>query len=303
MHVLSGKRAHEIDAMLKFCCPCPNAVTQCRGHPCVSHGVLDQDWRSVNNTKGTDKNGKIHCDKAGWTDINFPGWFRFKGNAGNRMLDKCPEPFTCGTNAPMWLNGKHPAIGDGVVSRKTCVSHHNGCCSLSFPVLVKMCSAGFYVYLLQNAPRCFMAYCGEYHDLCFDENGGCSHYCYIDKTTLKPACSCPSGFPLGKDRRTCEYRDLCLDNNGRCSDNCSMDNSTFKAVCSCPKGFRLGKDQRTCEFHNLCLENNGGCSDNCSMDNSTFTVVCSCPKGFVVGSNKLACNNSCFKSFLRFHFS
>ncbi|XP_013419861.1 oncoprotein-induced transcript 3 protein [Lingula anatina] len=268
------------------------SISQRDVDPCVTHGVLDQEWRSENNAKSTDKNGTTHCDQADRSDINFPGWFRFKGNAGNRMPEKCPaSEDKCGTSAPMWLNGKHPAIGDGVVSRQACAYYSGGCCHWSSTVKVKMCPTGFYVYYLPNTPVCSLAYCGEYHDLCLDNNGGCSHYCSMDNSTFSAVCSCPKGFRLGKDQRTCEYHDLCLENNGGCSDNCSMDNSTFTVVCSCPGGFLLGSNNHTC-VKDECTVDNGGCSHICVHREYNDHRHCQCPvKGLVLEQDGRTCQS------------
>ena len=40
--------------------------------------------------------------------MNPPTWFRFTGKGGNRMLDRCPAKYSCGTETPIWTDGKMP---------------------------------------------------------------------------------------------------------------------------------------------------------------------------------------------------
>lgn len=70
------------------------------------------------------------------------------------------DPYHCGTHAPIWMNGTHPTVADGIVNRKACVNFmrkRNGC-FIAIPIRVKSCS-GFYVYYLRPARGCSMAYC------------------------------------------------------------------------------------------------------------------------------------------------
>ena len=54
-------------------------------------------------------------------DDLVPGWYRFQGAAGDRMADKCVPANLCGTRYPGWLNGTHPTVSEGVVTRRVCV--------------------------------------------------------------------------------------------------------------------------------------------------------------------------------------
>lgn len=35
-------------------------------------------------------------------------WYRFEHDAGNRLVERPVEPWHCGTEAPIWMNGTHP---------------------------------------------------------------------------------------------------------------------------------------------------------------------------------------------------
>ena len=89
------------------------------------------------------------------------GWYRFQGAAGDRMPDKCVVNYRCGTNYPVWLNGAHPTVAEGVVTRTVCYSDYSGCCWKSNIIKVKNCSS-YYVYELQRTRySLFSRYCGN----------------------------------------------------------------------------------------------------------------------------------------------
>ena len=87
------------------------------------------------------------------------GWYRFQGAAGDRMPDKCVLMYRCGTEYPGWLSGTHPAITEGVVTRKVCYSRESDCCGYSNIIKVKNCSS-YYVYELQKRFK-YYRYCGN----------------------------------------------------------------------------------------------------------------------------------------------
>ena len=87
------------------------------------------------------------------------GWYRFQGAAGDQMPDKCVLVYRCGTENPVWLNGAHPTVAEGVVTRTVCYSGYKGCCLPSSIIKVKNCS-GYYVYELHRT-RYWSRYCGN----------------------------------------------------------------------------------------------------------------------------------------------
>ena len=70
----------------------------------------------------------------------------------------------CGTVVPVWMNGTHPSVADGMVSRQVCANFGTNagtgstCCSHSLQIGVKNC-ADFYVYYLKATPTCPVSYC------------------------------------------------------------------------------------------------------------------------------------------------
>ncbi|KAL9980403.1 hypothetical protein ACROYT_G008991 [Oculina patagonica] len=88
------------------------------------------------------------------------GWYRFQGAAGDRMAHKCVPEYRCGTEDPGWLNGAHPTVAEGAVTRKVCYHSAGRCCRYSNNIKAKNCS-GYYVYKLQKPPNCKARYCGN----------------------------------------------------------------------------------------------------------------------------------------------
>ncbi|KAM5151663.1 uncharacterized protein ACMZJ9_009901 [Mantella aurantiaca] len=118
--------------------------------PCFNHTILNDTWRSTSNTY--DYNG-YHCDNG------LSGWFRFKGEYDEQIPEHCIPQNSCGTNIPIWMDGSHPAVSDGIVNRTACSNSYAGCCSEPFNISVRMCPKGIYVYKLQSTPNCDYAYC------------------------------------------------------------------------------------------------------------------------------------------------
>ena len=88
-----------------------------------------------------------------------PGWFRFEGSAGTRIATSCPPTDRCRTHAPGWLNGGHPTVADGQVSRRVCFHIIRNCCYWSRKIKVRNCGS-YYVYYLSGTPGCSLRYCG-----------------------------------------------------------------------------------------------------------------------------------------------
>ena len=77
------------------------------------------------------------------------------------MPEVCVPSSHCSTDAAGWLNGKHPSVADGIVSRQVCYHWVGRCCLITNNIDVRNCSAGFYVYKLQPTPSCNYRYCGN----------------------------------------------------------------------------------------------------------------------------------------------
>ena len=83
------------------------------------------------------------------------------GNAGIFLADDCLGLGKCNTEMPGWLNGSHPSVAEGNVTRTACFNGSSSCCHSSVEIEIRNCS-GFYVYKLVEVPSCPMRYCGAY---------------------------------------------------------------------------------------------------------------------------------------------
>ena len=91
-------------------------------------------------------------------DYQLPeGWYRFVGAAGTKMPTTRVPAYRCGTNWSGWLDGAHPAVEDGEVSRKVCFSDRSTGCRYIINILVKNCGS-VYIYRFTQ-PYCSSRYC------------------------------------------------------------------------------------------------------------------------------------------------
>ncbi|PIO25990.1 hypothetical protein AB205_0080660, partial [Aquarana catesbeiana] len=124
--------------------------------PCSNHTVLNDPWRSTSNTYNYNYwYYWYHCD------YGLSGWYRFKGEYDQQIPEHCIPQYSCGTAVPIWMNGSHPTVSDGIVNRTACSNWYEGCCTYPYNISVKMCPGGFYVYKLQRPPSCDFAYCTD----------------------------------------------------------------------------------------------------------------------------------------------
>ena len=120
---------------------------------CQKYEILNNPHRKITH--------KIHSLLSDCDYGIGPGWFRFEGAAGTRMPTSCPPIYSCGTYAPGWLNGGHPTVADGQVTRKVCFRWTSGCCHRSTNIKVRNCGS-YYVYYLSGTSYgyCPLRYCG-----------------------------------------------------------------------------------------------------------------------------------------------
>ncbi|KAM7015760.1 signal peptide, CUB and EGF-like domain-containing protein 2 isoform 6-T6 [Tautogolabrus adspersus] len=159
-------------------------------------------------------------------------------------------------------------------------------------------------------------------ETCAVNNGGCDCTCKDTSTGVR--CSCPVGFTLQPDAKTCKDIDECELHNGGCEHFCRNTIGSFE--CNCRKGFKLLTDERSCQdidecyfertcdhtcvnspggFQCLCNKgytmyglahcgdinecsvNNGGCEQGC--ENTMGGFECFCHPGFKLHWNKKDC--------------
>ena len=122
---------------------------------CSNYTLFDNQDRNINYTAGS----STLCDRGITTR-----WYRFGGDAGTQLPTTCvPRTDTnsliCHAHAVSWLNGAHPSVVDGNVTRTVCFSWAGNCCWHRKDIEVINCSF-FYIYKLVSPTTCSVRYCG-----------------------------------------------------------------------------------------------------------------------------------------------
>ncbi|XP_072524059.1 uncharacterized protein [Salminus brasiliensis] len=141
--------------------------------PCYNYTALDNNWRSIYTP--------MYSGPRGYDDtlVEWKGWYRlYVQGQSAQMSEWCLYHVTCGGYTPLTLNGSHPQIGDGIVTRGVI-----GSCALqlscnyypSNPIKVKACPGNYYVYKLVkpdlSIPRpsyCAVSFSNSSADPCYN---------------------------------------------------------------------------------------------------------------------------------------
>lgn len=100
---------------------------------------------------------KIICDH-----YISDGWYKVlheDDQNPRKMLEGRVSAEYCGTVSPIWLNGTHPNIAEGIVNRTVCVTGFYGYCDKRYEIQIKACGLNEYVYYLRKARSCNEGYC------------------------------------------------------------------------------------------------------------------------------------------------
>ena len=103
-------------------------------------------WLKDANRNEKDTSSTVLCD----IHLIF-GWYRFGGQAGIKMPTSCVPGHRCGTQAAGWMNGVHPTVSDGKVTRKVCYHYSSDCCEWSNNIEVLNCGY-FFIYKPSPTP-------------------------------------------------------------------------------------------------------------------------------------------------------
>ena len=134
----------------RTCCPYKRAnfsLLECQNYQNLTNG----------DRKDTSGAGLVTCDSS-----LGPGWFRFQGDAGTKMATTCVPDYHCGTHSTGWLNGAHPTVAEGQVTRQVCFNWSSNCCTWSINIQVQSCG-DFFIYYISGTPPehpCHLRYCG-----------------------------------------------------------------------------------------------------------------------------------------------
>ncbi|XP_066022877.1 uromodulin-like [Pocillopora verrucosa] len=138
-----------------YVCKCKPGYTgdgrNCAVDPCYNYKELSEANRKSSHP--TPVNGPELCDKQ-----LHEGWYRFVGAAGTKMPTTRVPAFKCETANSGWLNGAHPSVEDGEVSRMICFSDKQTGCKYKKGISVKNCGS-YFIYQLYPPP-CSSRYCG-----------------------------------------------------------------------------------------------------------------------------------------------
>jgi len=143
------------DVINGFRCACAASLTGIRcelgiAPECNNYTVNTEADRSVLFPRG---HSTYKCDRT-----LVPGWYRFNGTAGSKMPSYCVPKSMCNTDATGWLNGVHPTLQEGVVSRTVCFHWSSKCCNWAVTIQLRNCGQ-FFVYNLINPGHCQLRYC------------------------------------------------------------------------------------------------------------------------------------------------
>ncbi|KAL2101905.1 hypothetical protein ACEWY4_003666 [Coilia grayii] len=134
----------------------PGSTSAQQSDPCDNYTVLNATWRATTNHNVS----VFRCDRH----VQWQGWYLLAHqNYSVRMPESCVPTYSCGTAAPLWLNGSHPSPADGIVTRKVCASFDGFCCfhvSSPIPAIqVRACPGNYTVYKFVDPLYCYVAYC------------------------------------------------------------------------------------------------------------------------------------------------
>ncbi|XP_066302708.1 MAM and LDL-receptor class A domain-containing protein 1-like [Branchiostoma lanceolatum] len=169
--------------------------------PRTNYQELNQARRSAAAEVGS--GGNLLCDNT-----LSKGWYRFISYVGGEIPTTCVEPYHCGTQVPIWMNGTLPTDST-VVNRTVCPNYGvpGNCCSFPWKIQVKRCvdtQGVFYVYELVPPTSCSQAYCAGTLRLCPDGEV----YDQNDDTCRETRHPAPCNFEaIG----TCEWRQVTTD--------------------------------------------------------------------------------------------
>uniref|UniRef100_A0A3P8QNZ3 Fibrillin 2b n=1 Tax=Astatotilapia calliptera TaxID=8154 RepID=A0A3P8QNZ3_ASTCA len=100
-------------------------------------------------------------------------------------------------------------------------------------------------------------------------------------------CSCPRGYSLQPDGKTCKDLDECATKQHNCQFLCV--NTVGGFTCKCPAGF--SQHQTACIDNNECTAQSSVCGSRASCINTPGSFNCECSKGFSLDTTGFECED------------
>ncbi|XP_021336113.2 uncharacterized protein isoform X2 [Danio rerio] len=138
--------------------------------PCYQYNTLNNFWRTIRPMYYNDRDDTL---------LEWSGWYRlYLSGQSAQMSEWCVTDMSCGGYTGLYLNGSHPTLEDGVVTRDVLGSRiqYNQCGKYrSTSIQVKACPGDYYVYELVrpdlSIPRpsyCAVAFPSISSDPCYN---------------------------------------------------------------------------------------------------------------------------------------
>uniref|UniRef100_A0A4W5KQ06 Signal peptide, CUB and EGF-like domain-containing protein 2 n=1 Tax=Hucho hucho TaxID=62062 RepID=A0A4W5KQ06_9TELE len=160
----------------------------------------------------------------------------------------------------------------------SCMNKEHGCAHICKETpkggVACECRPGFKLAKNQRGCICMCEFCVIGLN-CAVNNGGCDSTCKDTSTGVR--CSCPVGFTLQPDGKTCKDINECELHNGGCDHFCRNTIGSFE--CNCWKGFKLLTDEHSCQDIDECYFERT-CGHTCV--NSPGGFECVCNKGYIL---------------------
>ena len=127
---------------------------------CENYQTLNESSRkySFKSSNETVCDNSISDKNKDWQGEN---WYRVVDAAGSKITQTPPKGYHCGTHAPGWINGTHPANFGLTKDAKVCFNYKGDTCNWSTSIKIRNCGS-YYIYHLPKTPECTLRYCTEW---------------------------------------------------------------------------------------------------------------------------------------------
>uniref|UniRef100_A0A8C2EZW0 Fibrillin 2b n=1 Tax=Cyprinus carpio TaxID=7962 RepID=A0A8C2EZW0_CYPCA len=149
---------------------------------------------------------------------------------------------------------------------------------------------GYHIYVGSFRCHCNVGYTNDftgtsYLDECSQSPKPCNFLC--KNTEGSYLCSCPRGYILQPDGKTCKDLDECSTKQHNCQFLCV--NTIGGFTCKCPSGFT--QHQTACIDNNECSNQPNVCGSRASCLNTPGSFNCECQKGFSLDTTGINCDD------------